>query len=103
LRQQWSREGGHEQAVQRVLAAEASMLALAPSLQNSITALPTDIQWIAADHLRLSTGHGLDAAALRVEQFCAALSPSQWESFNKWWRGLDRESQDAILATVARQ
>src|SRR5262245_25099264 len=88
------------QAEARVMAVEQAMLALSPSLPNHITALPDDIQRVAADHLRLSTGYGPDADARRFEQF--SLSPNQFEVFGKWWRRLDRVSQDAILGVISK-
>jgi hypothetical protein len=34
--------------------------------------------------------------------FLNALSPSEFETFTKFWRGLSRGDQDAILAGVSR-
>ena len=102
LRRQWEREGGYAQNAARVMEAEARMLALSPSLQGHIATLPNDIQLVAADHLRLSpAGFAKDAGARRFEQFCDALSPSQWETFSGWWRKLSRDEQDSILGAIS--
>src|SRR5262245_18292586 len=53
------------------------------------------------DHMRLTPGCGPDAGARRFEQLHDALSPSQFETFHKWWRGLLRGDQDAILAGIS--
>jgi hypothetical protein len=106
LRQQWAKEGGYEANVQRVLAAEQTILGLSENpaaLEAHIATLPDDIQRIAADHMRLTpAGFSPAAGAQRFEQFLDALSPSQFEAFAKWWRGLSRGDQDAILAGISR-
>jgi hypothetical protein len=106
LRAQWEKEGGYEQARDRVLATEANILALSENpqaLQAHIATLPDDIVRVAADHLRLTpAGFSQVAGAQRFEQFLNALSESQFEAFGKWWRGLSRGDQDAILGAISR-
>jgi hypothetical protein len=89
-----------------VLATEANILALsenAEALQAHIATLPDDIARVAADHLRLTpAGFSQVAGAQRFEQFLNALSESQFEAFGKWWRGLSRGDQDAILGAISR-
>jgi hypothetical protein len=60
LRQTWNREGGIDRVATAVRTAEAQMVASAPTIQSQTAKLPTDIQLIAADHLRLSKGYGTD-------------------------------------------
>jgi hypothetical protein len=100
VRSQWESEGGFQANVARVQAAESAMLALSPSLQTHIAALPNDIALIAADHLRLSPGLGKDAGAKRFEQFLNALSPDQFETFKGWFHKLTEAEQDTILGVV---
>jgi hypothetical protein len=49
------------------------------------------------DHMRLPTGYGPDGGAIKFEAVLNALTPSEFETFQTWSRGLSRGDQDAIL------
>ena len=105
LRQQWEKEGGYAQNVARVQAVEAKILSLSENpeaLQSHIATLPEAIQLKAADVMRLPTGYGPDGGAIKLEIFLDSLSPSEWQTFEGWWRGLSRGNQDCILAAISR-
>jgi hypothetical protein len=55
----------------------------------------------AADVMRLSTAYGPSSGAMRFEQFIDSLSPSEYQTFESWWRGLSRSDQDCILAAIS--
>jgi hypothetical protein len=99
LRAQWEKEGTAASNIAKVLAAEQSMLALAPSLQTQIASLPNDIQVVAADYLRLSpAGFGRDDR--RFGSFLDALSEDQFSTFQKWFAGLSADEQTSVLITA---
>lgn len=103
-RAQWDKEGGYATNAAKVVAVESAILSASENpaaLQSHIATLPNDLQLIAADHLRLATGYGRDAGARKFEQFCDSLSPAQLHTFGKWWRGLSRGDQDAILGSIS--
>ena len=105
LRATWQREGGADQAIAKVRSVEATIMAAssdATALQAHVATLPKDIALVAADHMRLATGHGRGAGARKFEQFCDALSPSQLETFTTFWRGLSRGDQDVILGAISK-
>jgi hypothetical protein len=105
LRETWAKEGGYEANVARVVAAENAILSLSDNptaLQNHIGTLPLDIQRKAADVMRLSASYGPLGGVFKFEQFCDSLSPSEWETFQGFWRKLSRGDQDAILAGISR-
>ena len=104
LRAQWEKEGGYATNAAKVMAVEATIISAssdAAALQAHAATLPEDIRLIAADHMRLATGYGRDAGSRKLGQFLDALSPSQFETFHKWWRGLSRGDQDAILGSIS--
>jgi hypothetical protein len=35
--------------------------------------------------------------------FCDALSPSEWETFQGWWKKLSLADQNTILAVVSQK
>jgi len=74
----------------------------ATALQAHVQQLPKDIQLKAADVMRLATAYGPNGGALKFEQFCDSLTPSQFETFHKWWRGLSRGDQDNILGAISK-
>jgi hypothetical protein len=96
LRQVWEKEGTAAPNIAKVLAAEQSMLALAPSLGNQIASLPNDIQAVAADYLRLSPP-GFNREDKRFGSFVDALSESQFETFRGWFANLSADEQTSIL------
>jgi hypothetical protein len=52
--------------------------------------------------MRLATGYGPDGGAIKFEVFLNSLSPSEFETFHSWCRGLSRGNQDAILYEIGR-
>jgi hypothetical protein len=105
LRAQWDKEGGFAQNAARVMQVEQTILGLsenAEALRSHIATLPESIQLKAADHLRLTASHGPLGGVLKFEAFCDSLSPSEWETFQGWWRKLSRGDQDAILGAISR-
>jgi hypothetical protein len=96
---QWEKEGTAASNIAKVLAAEQSMLAKAPTLQTQISSLPNDIQTVAADYLRLSPA-GFGREDKRFAGFLDALSESQFEKFRGWFANLSADEQNAILDTV---
>ena len=100
LRAQWDREGGYAANAARVTAVETTILNASENpaaLQNQV--LPT----LSASPPIIcgSTGYGRDAGSRKLGQFLDALSPSQFETFHKWWRGLSRSDQDNILGSIS--
>ena len=73
-----------------------------PELEQHIAGLDKNIALKVADHLRLSPGYGPNGVANWGEQFLNSLSTAEFETFNKWWRGLSRDAQDAILVGVSK-
>jgi len=72
------------------------------ALRNHVAQLPEAIQLKAADVMRLSTPYGKIGGAMKFDQFCESLTESEWQTFEKWWRGLSRGDQDAILAGISK-
>ena len=71
-------------------------------LKESISELPKEVQLKAADVMRLSTSYGPNGGVLKAEQFLNSLSPSEFSTFQKWWRDLSRGDQDAILGAISK-
>lgn len=104
LRETWAKEGGYEANVQRVLATEQAILGLSENpqaLQSAINELPKDIALKAADAMRLATSYR-EGGAIKFGMFIDSLSPSEYQTFETWWRKLSRGDQDAILAGISR-
>ena len=80
-------------------AVEAAILNLSENpqaLQAHIATLPEAIQLKATDVMRLSTAYGPpgQGGALKLEQFINSLSPSEYQTFETWWRKFSRGDQD---------
>jgi hypothetical protein len=50
--------------------------------------------------MRLATGYR-QGGAIKFEMFINSLSPSEYQTFETWWRKLSRGDQDVILGTVS--
>jgi hypothetical protein len=103
LRQQWERESGVAHVAQVVTAKEKTMYSLAPSLEAKVAEhLDRDFLMKAADHLRLSPGHGPEGFWRSVEQFENSLSPSERDAWARFCRSLDEDEQAALLYGLSK-
>ena len=101
---QWAKEGGiaaNMAAVNRVESMILNASSDAAALQAHVATLDEDIRLLAADHMRLTTAHGPNGGSIKLDGFLNALSPSQFEKFHQWWRGLSRADQDNILGATS--
>jgi len=103
MRAQWAKENGIAQVVQTVMRKEQTMYSIAPSLEAKVTEhLDRAFLMKAADHLRLSPGHGPDGFWRSVAQFEQSLSPSEREAWGKFCRSLNEYEQAALLYGMSK-
>jgi hypothetical protein len=103
MRAQWAKENGIAQVGQTVMRKEQTMYSVAPSLEAKVTEhLDRNFLMKAADHLRLSPGHGPEGFWQSVKQFEDSLSPSEREAWGKFCRSLNEDEQAALLYGMSK-
>jgi hypothetical protein len=98
MRQQWDKEGGIDQVAKVVMAKEATMYSVAPSLEAKVTEhLDKNFLMKAADHLRLGVSYGPNGFWDSVARFEDSLSPSERDAWARFCKSLNADEQAALI------